>query len=105
MTRAVSTECGCVRSSGKEYTAQYTAGYNPQQNGIPEQKTCSLVEMVRCMLFDGLLEQRYWAELTTAVHLPNVRPTKPLDVTPYKIWTGVITSRFSAAVLGSISRK
>ncbi|KXJ62464.1 hypothetical protein RP20_CCG008240 [Aedes albopictus] len=71
-------------------SAQYTAGYSPQQNGIAERKNRSLIEMVRCMLFDAQLEQRYWAEaLSTAVYLQNVLPTKPLDVTPFELWTGV----------------
>ena len=71
-------------------SVQYTAGYSPQQNGIAERKNRSLIEMVRCMLFDARMEQRYWAEaLSTAVHLQNILPTKPLDATPYELWTGV----------------
>lgn len=42
------------------------------------------------MLFDAQLEQRYWAEaINTAVYLQNILPTKPIDVTPYELWTGV----------------
>lgn len=41
-------------------TAQYTAGYSPQQNGIAESKNRSRIEMLRCMLFDAELDQRHW---------------------------------------------
>ena len=49
----------------------------------------TLVEMVRSMLSDAKLPQRFWAEaLSTAVYLSNRSPTKAVQgMTPFEAWT------------------
>lgn len=46
--------------------------------------------MVRSMLSDSELPQRFWAEaLSTAMYLRNRSPTKAVvEATPYEVWTG-----------------
>ena len=50
----------------------------------------TLVEMMRSMLIDSKLPQRFWAEaLSTAVYLRNRSPTKAVNgSTPFEAWTG-----------------
>lgn len=47
---------------------QYTVSYTPEQNGVAERKSRSLLEMARCMLIDAKLEKKYWGE---AVHMAS----------------------------------
>lgn len=81
----------CLRTdNGGEYTSielenylktngirhQTTVPYTPQQNGVAERTNRTLLERVRCMLFESNLDKRYWAEaMNTAVYLKNVSPT------------------------------
>ena len=61
----------------------------PEQNGVAERMNRTLVEMVRSMLSDAKLPQRFWAEaLSTAVYLSNRSPTKAVQgMTPFEAWT------------------
>ena len=44
----------------------------PQQNGVVERLNCTLLEMVRTMLIESNLDQRFWGEaLSTAIYLRN----------------------------------
>ena len=71
----------------KGIAIQYTVPYSPEQNGTAERKNRYLVEMVRCMLFDANLDNRFWGEaLITANFLQNRLPTRATDATPFERW-------------------
>ena len=67
-----------------------TVPKTPEQNGVSERMNRTLVEMMRSMLIDSKLPQRFWAEaLSTAVYLRNRSPTKAVNgSTPFEAWTG-----------------
>lgn len=66
---------------------QKTAPYSPQQNGVAERKNRSLVEMAKCMLIDGNMNNVYWAEaINTANYTYNRLPTKSCNKTPFELW-------------------
>lgn len=68
---------------------QVTVPYSPQQNGVAERKNRTLVEMIRCMLFDAGLQKKYWGEaMLTACYLQNRQPTSGNAKTPYEKWVG-----------------
>lgn len=69
---------------------QYTARYTPQQNGVIERKTRTIVEAARSMLNQKSLPKKFWAEAVgVAVYLLNRFPTQALgDLTPYEAWHG-----------------
>ena len=77
-----------LRSVGVRH--ERTIPKTPEQNGVAERCNRTLVEMVRSMLLDSKLPQKFWGEaLSTAVYLRNRSPTKVLsDRTPYEAWTG-----------------
>jgi hypothetical protein len=68
---------------------QLTAPYTPEQNGVAERLNRSIVEKVRCMLFDAKLPKEFWAEAAaTAVYLMNRSPSRSIDNRiPEEIWT------------------
>ena len=87
--------------NGGEYTAkQYlkaqgvrhelTVPKMPQQNGVAERLNRTLVEMVRTMLIESNLDQRFWGEaMSTAVYLRNRNPTKAvIGMTPHEALYG-----------------
>ena len=63
----------------------------PEQNGVAERLTRTLVETARSMLLDAKLPKSYWGEaVNTAVYLKNRSPSRSLKgVTPYEVWFGV----------------
>jgi hypothetical protein len=64
----------CLQENGieKETTARYT----PQENGVAERATQTIVGRARCMLFDAGLAKKFWAEaVRTAVYLKNISMT------------------------------
>ena len=69
---------------------ELTIPKTPEQNGVAERLNRTLVEMIRSMLVDSKLPQKFWAEaLSTAVYLRNRSPTKAVtDMTPFEAWTG-----------------
>ena len=68
---------------------QYTAAYTPQQNGTAERKNRYIMEMARSMLFGAELDNKYWGEaVLTANFIQNRLPSRPIDKTPYELWTG-----------------
>lgn len=102
----IKTQSGCkiqsLRSdNGKEYTYdqfnmfceeagiehQLTAPYTPQQNGVSERKNRTIMEMVRCLLYEKSLPKEYWAEAAhTSVFLLNRLLTKALEgKTPFEV--------------------
>lgn len=63
----------------------------PQQNGVAERKNKYLVEMVRCMLSQAGLPEKYWGEaVITATYIQNRCPTRANieSKTPYELWNG-----------------
>jgi len=90
--------------NGGEYTSKQFQDYldsegvkhertipkTPQQNGVAERFNRTIIEMVRTMLIQSKLPQKFWAEaLATAVHLRNISPTKAVDcMTPYQALNG-----------------
>ena len=67
---------------------QYKMPCTPQQNGVPERKNKSLMEMARCMLKAKGLPHKLWMEVVTcATHVLNRCPTKVLKtITPFEAW-------------------
>ena len=59
----------------------------PQQNGVSERFNRTVMEMVRSMLSNAKLHQRFWAEaLSTAVSIRKRCPTKAVQgKTPYEV--------------------
>ena len=69
---------------------QYSATYNPQQNGVAERKNRTLMDIARSMLAEFKTPLRFWAEaISTACHSSNrLYFRKGLNKTPYEILTG-----------------
>jgi hypothetical protein len=73
--------------NGGEYTGkafkekELTVAYNPQQNGVTEQKNRAIVGATRAMLYDQDLPKFLWAEsCSTAVYIQNRSPNKVLGI-------------------------
>ncbi|SPO27395.1 uncharacterized protein UTRI_10512 [Ustilago trichophora] len=61
-----------------------TAPYTPQQNGIAERMNRTVMDMVRCMLYESGLPGQFWTK--AAMHAIYVRNRVPNE------WTGPTTS-------------
>ncbi|GJX81498.1 retrovirus-related pol polyprotein from transposon TNT 1-94 [Tanacetum coccineum] len=68
----------------------FTVRYTPQQNGVAERMNQTLLEKVRCMLFNAGLGKEFWAEAVMyACHLVNHLPSTAIDgKTPFEKWYG-----------------
>lgn len=77
-----------LNESGIEH--QLTCTYTPQQNGVAERANRTIVERAKCMLFDGNLPVKLWAEAChAAVYLINRSPRERLNGrTPMELWSG-----------------
>lgn len=77
-----------LKSEGVRH--ELTVPKTPQQNGVAERLNRTLVEMVRTMLIESNLDQRFWGEtLSTAVYLRNRSPTKAvIGMTPFEALHG-----------------
>nr|GEV19762.1 hypothetical protein [Tanacetum cinerariifolium] len=77
--------CG-IKGIKREFSVPRT----PQQNGITERKTKTLIEAARIMLADSLLPIPFWAEaVNTACYVQNrVFVTKPHNTTLYELLHG-----------------
>lgn len=75
---------------GEGIRHELTVPKTPEQNGVAERMNRTLVETVRCMLTDGKLPKKFWAEaINTAVYIRNRGPTKAVKgMTPYEALTG-----------------
>jgi hypothetical protein len=68
---------------------QYSMSGDPQQNGVVERRSHTLMDMVRSMLSYSTLPISLCMEaLKTAVHILNRVPSKSVPKTPYEMWTG-----------------
>ena len=69
-----------------------TVPNNPQQNGVAERANRTLLERVRCMLFDSGMPKSFWGEAAaTAAFLINKCPSSSIDFsTPDSKWYGSV---------------
>ena len=70
---------------------QHTVPYTPQQNGVTEQKNCTLKEMANCMIQSKGLSLQYWVEaINCANYIVNRTPTKYLQgITLEEAWNKI----------------
>ena len=69
---------------------KFTVVDTPQQNGVAERMNLTLANMMRCMLQDSGLHQKYWGEaIEYAAYIRNHCPTSAVeDHVPYELWHG-----------------
>lgn len=86
----------------KGITHRMTPPYTPEHNGVAERANRTIMEMVRCMLFDARLGQEFWGYAAlTSVHIINRLPSSAHnDKTPFEIWFGVQPSISHLRVFG-----
>ena len=61
----------------------------PQQNGVAERRSRTLLEMVRSMMSYSTLPISFWEyALKTAMHILNLVPSKLDPNTPKELWSG-----------------
>lgn len=65
-----------------------TCAYTPQQNGVAERMNRTIMEKVRCLLYESGLEEKFWAEaVATSVYLINITPSTANDGNvPEQLW-------------------
>ncbi|EOY32548.1 Uncharacterized protein TCM_040529 [Theobroma cacao] len=82
-----------------------TVTYSPQQNGVSERKNRTIMEMIRCLLFEQQMPKYFWAEAANfAVTLQNLIPTTALNsMTPFEVWHGYKPSISNVKVFGCIA--
>jgi hypothetical protein len=67
--------------------------YEPQQNGVAERRSRTLMKMVCSMLSNSTLPLSLWMEaLKTVAHIINRVPSKSIPKTLYELWTGRMPS-------------
>ena len=60
----------------------------PQQNGVSERRTRTLLDMVRRMISNASLPISLWTyALKNAMYLKNRVPSKAVQKTPFELWT------------------
>lgn len=84
---------------------QLTASYSPQQNGVAERKTRTLVEMARCMLKNKSLPDVFWAEaIACAAYIINRSLTRSVEnKTPQEAWSGFKPSVNHLRIFGCVA--
>ena len=83
-------------------TQQITPPYTPEHNGIAERANRTIMEMVRCMIYDTRFGQEFWGfAALTAVHIINRLPSSAHNnKTPFEIWFGKPPSLAHLRVFG-----
>jgi len=83
---------------------RYTTPYTPQQNGVSELKNRTIMEMVRCLLFEKDLPKKFWAEaVNTVIFLLNRLPIKALqNKISYEAWHGYKPSLQNLKISGCL---
>lgn len=89
--------------ASKGVVHQTTAPYTPQQNGKAERLNRTLVERVRCMLYESDLPKSLWAEaIACANHVRNRSPTVAhVGKTPSELFWGGVPDVSHLRVFGS----
>lgn len=84
---------------------QLTAAYTPQQNGVTGRKNRTIMNMVRCMLYEKKMPRTFWPEAVNwAIHVLNRCPTLAVkDKTPEEAWSGIKPSVQYFRVFGCLS--
>ena len=74
-------QCGIV--------SQLTPHGTPQRNGVSERHNCTLLDMVRSVMYLTDLPLSFWGyALETAAFTLNRAPSKSVETTPYELWFG-----------------
>jgi hypothetical protein len=78
--------------------------YSPQQNGVVERCSQTVVAMARALLKQRGMSAKFWGEaVLTTVYILNRSPTKALDrMTPYEAWHGRKPAVSHLRVFGSL---
>lgn len=86
----------------KGITHKMTTPYTPEHNGVAERANRTIMEMVRCMLFDAGLGKEFWGYAAlTAVHIINRLPgSTHNNKTPFEIWFSIPPSIGHLRVFG-----
>ena len=81
---------------------QLTAPYTPQQNGVAERRNRYLAEMLRCMLEDANMPNKFWGEaVLTANFVQNRLPTRSKNLIPFEIWEGKKVDMLQFEIFGA----
>lgn len=97
--------CGLRTNRGGEFTSkeftefcrlegikrQLTTAYTPQQNGVAERKSRTILNMVRCVLEEKKMPTSFWLEAVRwTCHILNRSPTSAVkNKTPEECWSGI----------------
>jgi len=86
-------------------TQRITPPYTPEHNGIAERANRTIMDMVRCMMFDSGLGKEFWGfAALTAVHIINRLPSSSHEYkTPFEKWFGSPPSIGHLRVFGCIA--
>jgi len=86
-------------------TQRITPSYTPEHNGVAERANRTIMDMVRCMLFDSGFGKEFWGfAALTAVHIINRLPSSAHEnKTPFEIWFGSQPSIAHLRVFGCIA--
>ena len=69
--------------------SQFSALGTPQQNGVAERRTQTLLDMVRSMMSLSTLPLSFWGyALETSAYILNMVSSKSVPKTPMEMWTG-----------------
>eukprot|EP00253_Pinus_taeda_P006243 PITA_06243 len=84
---------------------EWTAPYDPKQNGLAERKNRTIVEAARVMLYDQDMPKFLWAEACgTAVYVQNRTPLRALGkITPESAFTGKKHEMSHFRIFGSLA--
>ena len=84
---------------------EWTAPYNPKQNGVTKRKNKTIVEAARAMLYDQGMPKFIWAEAcNTAVYVQNRTPHQALGkITSEKVFTRKTPEVSHFRIFGSLA--
>jgi len=79
-----------LKANGIKHRLSVT--HTPEQNGVAERRNRTLIDMVRCLLFQTTLPPSFWGEaINTANYIRNRCPSNSIGgQTPFEKWTGNI---------------
>lgn len=89
---------------GKGILHERSVRYTPQQNGVAERFNRTLVERMRCMMFDAGLPREFWAEAAvTSCHLHNKVPSRSQQKSPQELFSGAKPNLSSLRTFGCLA--